>query len=112
MPPNRIEEIERPVRVDREVRVRLGRRPVMRRLSSSVNDQLKGSRIASNQAVDRLGVTYLEVEGPELVRVGLDQKLGLRRCRGARTEEVRTHIVFDTYDVEASLDEVPNRFGA
>ena len=103
------EQVQRSVRVDGEVRERLRRRPVVRRLCGGVDDELERRRVLPKDPVDGVGVANVEVERAELSRICLLEAPRLRTGRGGLAEEIGPHVVVDSEHVVAGLDEVRDR---
>ena len=101
----RLKQVERPVGVDREVGLRLARRPIVGRLGCGVDDQLDRTGVLAEYPIDRLGIPDVGVLPVELWVVG-DQPLGHLGGGGLRTEEASPHIVLDADNVETLGDEV------
>ena len=106
-----LEQVERPVRVHAEVRLRIARRPVVRRLRGGVDDELEILSVLREDPVDALGVADVELDPAELVAVAFDEPLADRAGRGVGPEELRAHVVLEPDDVEPLLDEVLDGFG-
>jgi hypothetical protein len=102
--PRRLEQVERAVRVHREVDLRRARGPVVRRLRRRVHDELELPREHREHAHHARLVADVDVERGELPMRALEAiGLALGRRRGA--EELRAHVVVEAHDVEARLDE-------
>ena len=108
----RLEQVQRAVGVDREVRLRVRRRPVVRRLRGGVDDELEVARRRSNSArtpsASRMSRSTRGGTRRELV----EQALGRAGGRGLRPEEPSAHVVLDADHVVAGPDEVRHRLGA
>ena len=113
VPARRLEQVERAVGVDAEVRLRVGRGPVVRRLRGGVDDELDlAARARAKTPLDAVGVADVDVERAEARRASRQSRSVTVRGRGLRAEEARAHVVLEPDHVEARLDEVRDRLGA
>src|SRR5512132_3319865 len=73
-----------------------------------MDGQLQILRVLREHSRDAFRVPNVELDPAELVSVALGEPLADRSGRGAWTEELRAHVVLQSDDVEALLDEVPH----
>ena len=110
--PNRLEEVERPDRVDVEVDKGLPRRPVVRGLGRSMDNELDRIPVAAEDREDRLAIADVEI----VVDVALAERFlytpSIPVRRGVGAEKDTAHVVIDPDDVEAERPEVDSRLRA
>ncbi len=109
--PGGLEHVERPVGVDREVGLGLGRRPVVGRLRRGVHDDLDLAAVLGEHALDPLRVADVDVDGAERVEAG-GEPLGDGSRGRARAEEHGPHVVVDPDHAVPGLREVLDGLGA
>ena len=108
---DRLEQIEGPPGVHREVRLRLARGPVVRGLGGGVDDELDGPAVLGEEARDRVLVADVDLQRAEVGELAA-QGLGDVRGRSLRAEEAGAHVVLDPDDVVALGDQAAHRLGA
>jgi hypothetical protein len=109
--PGGLEQVQGAVGVDPEVGLRLPRRPVVRRLRGSVDDQPDAVAQLGEKPLHALGVADVEVHGAKLGK-SRHQLVGHVRGRGLGAEEARPHVVLEPDHVPAGLDQVTDRLRA
>jgi hypothetical protein len=111
VPASGLEQVQGPVRVDREVRLRVRGRPVVGGLSRRVDDQREVALVLGPQPLDPAAIADVELERAK-ARVALDQRPGDTRRRCVRAEEPRPHVVLEPNHVIPGLDQAPHGLGA
>jgi hypothetical protein len=111
MAAGRLEQIQGSVGVDREVGLRLPRRPIVRWLGRRVDDQLDSRSVTLEQPLDAGRVPDVQILRSKGVVFGVEA--GADR-RGGRlgAEEVGPHVVLDPHHVVAGLGEGSHGLGA
>jgi hypothetical protein len=104
-----LEQDHRPVRVDREVRHRLPRGPVVRRLRGGVDHQVEAEPLEQVTHGLRVADVGLDVR---VARVALLQEALVPVGRRVDAEEVLAGVVVDPDHVEAELGEEAHAFRA
>ena len=111
MLPRRFEQVQGADGVDGEIRVRLARGPVMRRLRGGVDDDLDGRTEPGEQRVDRVVVADVHVLVPVILERLLQPDAGGRGGR-LRAKKARPHVVVHSNHVKTSGVKTFARFGA
>ena len=107
----RLEQVERAVGVDAEVRLRVLGGPVVRGLGGGVHDQLDVAGVLGEDALDAVGVADVDLLVQELVRETLLEHLGHAARRRLGAEEARAHVVLEADDGVAALGEMEDGLG-
>ena len=107
-----LQQVQRPVRVDREIRLRVPRRPVVRRLRRGVDHQLDRALLLGEDLRHAVRVADVELERAELGGVALEQRPRRVRGRGVTAKELGAHVVLQTDDVVTRPHEVAHRLRA
>src|SRR5262245_50197940 len=94
-----------------EVRERLLRGPVMRRLRRRVNHQSNAPAETPQQLLDPLVVPDVEIHMLIAVPTLLLQPSALPGRRGLRTKEAAPHVVVDADDIDTLLSKMANGLG-
>ncbi len=107
----RFEEIEGPIGVDREIHLRIARRPVVRRLGRSVNDRGQFAPVGFEDFVYRTGIANVDLM--MLVRRQARLERVARLAGGCfLAEEARPHVVIEPDDAAAIGRETFDRLRA
>ncbi len=108
----RLEQVERPERVDLEVDVRVRCRPVVGRLRGRVDHQLDRVGVLGEHALDGIAIADVDRQRAKRVGVAREQRVGDARGRGVGPEQLRAHVVLEADHLESELDEASDRLRA